>query len=34
MISPDDMKALVEDPTNEKHRYTIYVVPFETKHMV
>lgn len=34
IIEPDQMKELVADKHNEKHKYTIYVVPLTTKDLV
>lgn len=34
IIKPEEMKALVQDKDNLKHRFTIYVVPFQTTDLV
>lgn len=34
IIKPDELAQLMETPNDPKHRKTIYVVPFETSHLV
>lgn len=34
MVPPEKLKALVEDKANPVHKTRVYVVPFETKHLV